>query len=632
MDKKTTKRRLGDVLVQQGSLTEQDLNKAVALQNEKVMRLGEILLKDGFVSKADIGSALEKIQGVRYAECPPAEIDEKVLARVSHALALRCCALPLQIEGRELIIAMAEPQNLTFLDELRFRAGMQISPRFSFRDDILVGIRQFYGASEEDAVPESEPGDDVDLTQRESNSVDVEFITSDSREENRAALKELQATRQKTPAVRFVSNILALAAQKSASDIHIEPRVGNMIVRIRVDGILRELMTIPADVQASVISRIKILADMDIAERRVPQDGRFLMQYQGERLDLRTSTLPTHFGEKIAIRILDPRSAIITLETLGLPDRITADIQRLLSLPQGMLLVTGPTGSGKSSTLYAALSFLRSPGRNIITVEDPVEYMLDGVNQVQVHPKAGLTFASCLPSILRQDPDIIMVGEIRDGETAEIALKAAQTGHLVLSTLHTNDSIAVITRMLDLGVPAYLIASSITGVLAQRLVRRLCSCHIKVDATADFIRQLTVLGVSDTHAFTHEYQPVGCAACDQTGYKGRVGIYEMLLIEGPIRDAIYTGVRAEDTRSLARAGGFRTMQEDALEKVREGVTALSEVRRVILFDSAKVERCVECSREIMATFAYCPFCAASQRAVNSIRAGFSPRPRSYEKV
>jgi type IV pilus assembly protein PilB len=591
---KNIKRRLGDVLVQQGSLSEQDLNRAVALQNEKVMRLGEILLKDGFVSKADIGNALEMVQGVPYAACPPEEIDEKALALVSHALALRCCALPLKIEGRELVIAMAEPQNLGFLDELQFRAGMQISARFSFRDDILVGIQKFYGGVEDEDL-EAEPGDDVDLTQREASTPDVEFITSDSREENRVAMKELRATRQKTPAVRFVSNILALAAQKQASDIHIEPRVGNMIVRVRVDGILRELMTIPAEVQAAVISRIKILADMDIAERRIPQDGRFLMQYQGGRLDLRTSTLPTHFGEKVAIRILDPRSSIITLD---------------LSIPQGMLLVTGPTGAGKSSTLYAALNLLRSPGRNIITVEDPVEYMLDGVNQVQVNSKAGLTFASCLPSILRQDPDIIMVGEIRDGETAEIALKAAQTGHLVLSTLHTNDSVAVITRLLDLGVPAYLIASSITGVLAQRLVRRLCTCHNKVAASEGFIRQLQSIGVDDTRAFTHEYQPVGCANCDQTGYKGRVGIYELLLIEGPIRDAIYSNVRAEDVKSLARSGGFRSMQEDAIEKVREGLTALSEVRRVILFDPAKVERCDSCYREIMASFAFCPFCSA----------------------
>ncbi|OLE85880.1 MAG: hypothetical protein AUG08_16420 [Acidobacteria bacterium 13_1_20CM_2_55_15] len=298
-----------------------------------------------------------------------------------------------------------------------------------------------------------------------------------------------------------------------------------------------------------------------------------------------------------------------------------------------MLLVTGPTGSGKSTTLYAALNLLRSPGSNIITVEDPVEYMLEGVNQVQVHPKAGLTFAGCLRSILRQDPDIIMVGEIRDGETAEIALKAAQTGHMVLSTLHTNDSVAVITRLLDLGVPAYLIASSVTGVLAQRLVRKLCHCRRKTAASSDFIQQLESIGVSDFHSFTYEYHPVGCALCDNTGYKGRLGIYELLPLEGPIREAIYSGARAEDVKSLARAGGFRTMQEDAFQKVREGVTAHAEVRRVILFDSAKVERCESCSREVMATFAYCPFCSAGRGTVDrSISPAKFQFMREYEKA
>src|SRR5437667_137628 len=319
------KKRLGDILVQQGSISKDALNRAIALQSQKEMRLGEILLQDRFVTKAEIAAALEQLQGIAYAECPPASIDVKVLERVSHAVALRCCALPLAIRGKELIVAMAEPQNLTFVNELRFRAGMEISRRFSFRSDVLLGIKRFYGDGDPDSVQESEPGDDVDLSQREPGVADMEFITADSREESNAAIKELNSSRQRTPAVRFVSNILALAAQKGASDIHIEPRVGNTIVRIRVDGILRELMTIPSDIQTSVTSRIKILANLDIAERRVPQDGRFLMVYRGERFDLRISTLRTHFGEKIAIRILDPRAAVITLDKLGLPDYLALD-------------------------------------------------------------------------------------------------------------------------------------------------------------------------------------------------------------------------------------------------------------------------------------------------------------------
>ena len=612
MIERRIKKRLGEVLVQQGSLTQEDLNRAVALQQQKNLRLGEVLLQDKFVSKAEIGQALEQVQGAPYVECPPASIEAKVLATIPHAIAARCCALPLEIQGRELIIAMAEPQNLGFLTELRFRAGLEISPRFSFRDDILTGIKIFYADDATLPFSDREPGEDVDLSQDDSNSSDVEFITADSREENRAAMNELRAGRQRTPAVRFVSNILALAAQKNASDIHIEPRVGNMIVRIRVDGILRDLMTIPSEFQVSIVSRIKILADMDIAERRLPQDGRFLMQYQGRRLDLRISTLPTHFGEKVVVRILDPHSALIALDQLGFSNRLATEIQRILAMPQGMLLVTGPTGSGKSTTLYGALNILCSPGRNIITVEDPIEYMLDGVNQVQVHAKAGLNFASCLRSILRQDPDVIMVGEIRDGETAEIALKASQTGHLVLSTLHTNDSFGAITRLLDLGTAAHLIASSVTGVLAQRLVRRLCDCRMQTRASSAFIRKLESLGAADAQLFEYEYAPVGCDLCENTGYKGRVGIYEMFVVEGRIRDEIHAAAPAEKICALARGAGFRSMQEDALEKVKDGLTALEEVRRVVPSDAMKAERCRSCSREITASFVYCPFCSASR--------------------
>jgi type IV pilus assembly protein PilB len=617
-DKRNHKKKLGDVLVQQGTLSEEELNRAVTLQQERSMRLGEMLLQDGLVSKEEIAGAMEQVQGTPYADCPPESIEPDALLRISVSVAERCCALPLEIKDRKLIVAMAEPQNLTFLDELRFTSGMEISPRFSFRDDIIAGIRKFYKWGGVDHHQIEFPylgGEDASesvIVERDNEPLDVEFITADSREENRAAMKELRAgMRERTPAVRFVSHILALGAQKGASDIHIEPRVGSMIVRIRVDGILRELMTIPTNFQSSVVSRIKILADMDIADRRIPQDGRFLMKYRGQRLDLRISTLPTHFGEKVVVRLLDPRSTVITLDQLGFSESHGADLRRILEMPQGMLLVTGPTGSGKSTTLYASLNLLRAPSRNIITVEDPVEYMLDGVNQVQVNPKAGLTFATALPSILRQDPDVIMVGEIRDVATAEIALKASQTGHMVLSTLHTNDSIGAITRLVDLGVPSYLIASSVTSVIAQRLVRRLCECKRQLVASSTYLRRLETLGVEDTGAFEYEYEPVGCTVCENTGYKGRVGIYELLLNEGQVRDAIHSNARAEEVVELARSAGFRTMQEKGLEKIRDGITALDEVRRVVPFSAAKAERCQNCSREILPAFVYCPYCSTA---------------------
>jgi len=615
-------KRLGDVLVQRGSLTQEALNRAISLQQEqeKDKRLGEILLKDGFVSKAEIGLALEQIQGIAYAECPPAVIDQSVLELVPHSIAIRCCSLPLEIKGRKLVVAMAEPQNLAFLDELRFRVGMPVSPRFSFKDDILEAIEKFYGGSDlaDEALAETQEEVEAILGRDVEDSTDVEFIAADAEDDVSDAQKEARAgLRQKTPAVKFLSNIMKLAVERSASDIHIEPRGSSTIVRIRVDGILRELMTMPSEYQSAVVSRIKILSNMDISERRVPQDGRFMMQLRGRRLDLRISTLPTHHGEKVVMRVLDPKSTLITLDQLGFSPRLAAKLKAILAMPQGMLLVTGPTGSGKSTTLYGGLNLLRSPRNNIVTVEDPVEFMLEGVNQVQVHPKAGLTFATCLPSILRQDPDIIMVGEIRNGETAEIAMNASQTGHLVLSTLHTNDSIGAVTRLLDLGVPSYLIAASVTGVLAQRLVRRLCVCRKEKRASAEYTRKLENIGVPDAGSYEFEYEAAGCAVCDNTGFKGRVGIYEMLPIEGSVRDAVHTGQRSDVILSLARAVGFRSLQEDALEKVKCGLTSLEEVQRVVPWDSVKPQLCQSCAKEITPNFEYCPFCGLKRTTVDS---------------
>jgi type IV pilus assembly protein PilB len=496
---------------------------------------------------------------------------------------------------------------------------MTIVPRFSFRQDIEDSIAQFYGKG---AAPVKRRDDDDQITAEADSFPALEFIVKDANEENRAAQQEKQAgVRLKTPAVRFVSRILAEASEKNASDIHIEPQDNNVLVRVRVDGVLRELTSISPEHRAAVVSRIKILANLDIAERRVPQDGRFLMRYKGQRLDLRVSTLPTHFGEKVVIRLLDPRSTLLALDQLGLSAQHSSELGRLLGLPQGMLLVTGPTGAGKSTTLYAALNLLRAPDRNIITVEDPVEYIMDGINQVQVRPKAGLTFSGVLPSLLRQDPDVIMIGEVRDVDTAEIAMKAAQTGQMVLSTLHTNDSISAITRLVNLGVPAYLIASSLTGVVAQRLVRRLCSCRREVRNPATQKQVMAAMGLRTDESFS-QYEPVGCASCDQTGFKGRVGIYELLSLDGLIRDAVFAGSRAEEICDLARRSGFRTLQEDALDKVKKGLTTLQEIRREIPEGSSRANRCPSCDREVSPTSRYCSYCGTMQNT----RPMFDDRP------
>ncbi|MCL5288093.1 MAG: Flp pilus assembly complex ATPase component TadA, partial [Acidobacteria bacterium] len=495
------------------------------------------------------------------------------------------------------------------LDELRFISGMEISPRLGFRTEIMEAIEKCYAELEptEEAVEAKLPFiEQVDVS-------DMQFHTASASERNKAAMEEFEAElrNEKTPAVRLVSAILSAAATKKASDIHIEPQAVGTVVRVRVDGVLRELTHIPMEMQNSLISRIKILSDMDIAERRVPQDGRFLVEIGGKHLDLRVSTLPTHYGEKVVMRLLDPSATKVGFNEPGFSEENAASIQNVLGSPQGMLLVTGPTGSGKSTTLYAALHAVRSPGINIITVEEPVEYKIDEVNQVQVNTKTGLTFATCLRSILRQDPNVIMVGEIRDTETAEIALQAAQTGHLVLSTLHTNDAVGAITRLLDLGVPSFLVANSVSQVVAQRLVRKLCRCKQEETMKPEYAARLLAAGIT---GFDNKmYVPVGCNECESSGYRGRVGIYEVLVFDEKMRAAVRASSRDDEIRNLARSGGMRPMQEDAMDKVRQGITTLDEVMRVVPFEHEMAVRCPECGKGLASTFLFCPYCGAGTR-------------------
>ena len=516
---------------------------------------------------------------------------------------------------------MAEPQNLRHLDDLRFSTGMLIEPRFAFRSDLEKAWERFYARkSDRTHLEESE---DIQFgaeafQEEEVSDEGLEFLTPSSREARSEAQKELLAGKQKTPAVRQVSDILKAAADRRASDIHIEPQANGARVRVRVDGILRDLWVIPHRQQPAVISRIKILADMDIAERRLPQDGRILVKYKEGRLDLRISTLPTAYGEKVVIRLLEPNAPMVSFRDLGLSEVIHKELHRLIALPQGMLLVVGPTGSGKSTTLYAALTQLRSPTRNIVTVEDPVEYMLEGVNQAQVHTKAGLTFATCLRSILRQDPDVIMVGEVRDQETAEIALKAAQTGHFVLSTLHTNDGISAVTRLLDLGVPSFLVASSVSGILAQRLVRRLCKCKRVSPATMEYEARMEDAGF-DTRGTM--FVPGGCDSCEGTGYKGREAISELLVFNDAIQSLVRQESRPEEIRAMARGLGFRRMQDEALQKVSEGVTSFEEVMRVVPIARASGIKCQSCGAELLLTFRCCPYCLEKREKAESNRIG-----------
>jgi type IV pilus assembly protein PilB len=616
------RKRLGEVLQERGKISSADLQQLFKEQQGKVIRLGELILERGLVDKASLIEALVEVSQVPYLDCTTIRCEKGALDCVPAAVAERLAILPVCMENLKLVVAMAEPQNLTVIDELRFTSGKTISPRLAFRAEILDAISRNYGPSPTATPAEAETTSIQDAIHEIVH--EMEFISTSTRQANREANEEVQAEihQNKTPAVRLVSEIIQTAMTKQASDIHIEPQATVTVVRIRVDGVLRELEHVPRALQNALISRIKILSDMDIAERRAPQDGRFMVSVGARKVDMRVSTLPTQFGEKIVMRLLEASAPLLSFADLGIPRDIADRISQMLALPQGMLLVTGPTGSGKSSTLYSCLNQLRKPAVNIVTVEDPVEYALPGINQVHVNTRAGLTFASTLRSILRQDPNVIMVGEIRDLETAEVAMKAAQTGHLVLSTLHTNDSLSAVVRLLDLGIPEYMIASSLTGIMAQRLVRKLCSCHTFERVTPEYAARLAAAGattIPDKIAF-----PAGCNICDHTGYKGRVGVYEFLQIDESIRAILRGSFKPDLLRDAARANGMRRLQEDALEKLQLGLTSLDEIQRVVPLEPLPPAQCRGCGHEILPTYLFCPFCGTKHKSARTISPAESP--------
>jgi type IV pilus assembly protein PilB len=620
------KKQLGTVLRERKHVSESALEHALEEQKYKLSMLGEILLESGKVAKPDLIAALEEVSGLSYVDLETTPVDHELLERLPRETAERHCAIPVARSGAKVRVAMLRPQDLAVVDELRFRLGAEIEPRLAFRDEIMAAIARHYSprTAEDSFSAALELADSVDPDK-------IEFYTAAQSERHEEAIREFQKELRgkRTPAVHLVSAILASAAAKDASDIHIEQQATGTMVRIRVDGLLRELVQVPLELRTSLISRIKILCDMDIAERRVPQDGRLLARIGPTHYDLRVSTLPTQYGEKVTIRLLDPGSARVSFKDLGLSPEHTKTLSGVLKQPQGMILVTGPTGSGKSTTLYAALHLLRSPEISILTIEDPVEYMMEGINQVQVNPRVGRTFASCLRSMLRQDPNVIMLGEIRDSETAEIAMEVSQTGHLVLSTLHTNDAVGAVTRLLDLKIPAFLLTSSVTAIIAQRLVRKLCRCKRKEVLRPEKAANLAAAGITDLPEFVH--LPGGCKECDQTGYRGRIGVYELLVLDDVIKDAISAGSRDDQIRSLVRSLGMKFMEQDALEKVTAGVTTLEEVMRVVPFDDlSSSSRCSQCRKYLVPAFVFCPYCGAAVTRNNvrtqyvKVRAGATP--------
>jgi type IV pilus assembly protein PilB len=569
------RKKLGEALRDRGKISQKELLEVIEEQAGKAGFLGELLLRRGLVSKKDLVESLEEVTRTPYVDATSVSVNPKILQLVPLKIARRFCALPVNIEKDRLVMVMLKPQDILALQELSFASGMNVAPRLGIREEIEEAITKNYRSTpQEEMAVFSKSG---------PSSPKLEFNPVNSKQRNLEAILEFQADLMKrsTPAVILFSDIVSEAMAKRASDIHIDPQKECPVVRIRIDGILREIAKVPPNLGDSLVSRIKILSDMDIAERRAPQDGRLLVTFGEEKRDLRVSTLPTQYGEKVVIRLLDGKSSLVPFQNLGLWEEQADLLAHLLNSPQGMILVTGPTGSGKTTTLYSALNLLRTRNLNIITVEDPVEYRVDGVNQVQVNEKAGRTFAASLRSILRQDPNVIMVGEIRDNETAEIALRAAQTGHMVLSTMHTRDSVSAVARLIELDVPAFLVSASLSAVIAQRLVRKLCKCRAEVVASREYTETLREAGVCDDAR--RMYVPVGCPDCDNAGYLGRIGIYELLVFDETVAEAVRISGSPAAIRQAAQDNGMRSMQEDGLLKAHTGITSLEEVTRVVNF-------------------------------------------------
>jgi type IV pilus assembly protein PilB len=565
--KRLVGRPTGEVLVDMGLLTQEQVEEAAAEQKTSHQRIGEIVLSKGWVTKSDLMQALARRLGVKYLDLGATRIESIAADLISQKDARHYAAVPVAfVDEHTILVAMADPANIVAIDDLRILTGYDIEPAVAAVEDIIEAISRMNRYDEQIAGPLEERSSDG------SEEAGAENV-GDIREQVDAA-----------PVVKLVNGLLARAAEEGASDIHFEPQAKQMVVRSRHDGVLRQTMTIPRNLQAGVLSRLKIMADLDIAERRIPQDGRIGLTVGGRPIDVRVATLPTVYGEKIVIRLLDRSTVMLRLEDLGFSESALARYKRSFLKPYGAILVTGPTGSGKSTTLYATLNILNTVGKNIITVEDPVEYRLAGINQVQTNPKAGLTFSSGLRSILRSDPDIIMIGEIRDKETAQIAVESALTGHLVLSTLHTNDAPGALSRLTEMGVEPFLTASAVDCVLAQRLVRKLCDhCKEPYQPTDEMMRRLEFPEEAvDRWREFQLFRAVGCSRCNSIGYKGRVGIYEVMPVTQAVQRLIVERKSADEIWRVAKAEGMTSLREDGLERALQGITSIEEVSRVIV--------------------------------------------------
>ncbi len=553
-------RQLGQILVDEGLITAEQLAEAHEIQRTLGKSLGRVLIDKAYVGESDLVRALAQQIGMDFVDLAERELDPNAVTTISDAIAKRYNVIPIRYEGDKLVVAMSDPANVFALDDIRTITGRDVKPVVATREDIGQAIRRYHRMADE-----------------------IEAIADDlGAEDEPTDLHDLRAVTEEAPIVKFVNLLITQAVNDGASDIHIEPGERDIRVRYRVDGVLHEVMRSPKSIQSGVISRLKIMAEVDIAERRIPQDGRIGLVVGGKPIDLRFSTLPTVYGEKVVMRILDKSSVLLELTDLGFLEENAARYELSYRKPYGMILVTGPTGSGKSTTLYATLNVVNRPEVNIITVEDPVEYRLAGINQVQTNNKAGLTFASALRSILRQDPDVVLVGEMRDHETAQIGIEAALTGHLVLSTLHTNDAASAITRLTEMGVEPFLVGSATDAVLAQRLARRVCPKCVEYIIPEPHV--LKEAGFRDDVIEERPKLPraVGCSSCGNTGYRGRMAIHEVMPVSEEIERLCVARASSEEIKRTAIEQGMKTLRDDGLAKVLHGLTTLEEVGRVVV--------------------------------------------------
>jgi len=550
-----THERLGEVLIDEGLLTQEQLAEVLEQQAREGGKLGEILVRELILSEEQLAAALAHQKGLQHVNLAAYAVDRGAASLVSERFASLRDVVPIAFDEDRLLVAMADPLDIETLDDVEMRTGLKVTPVVASASQIRLAIGKYISSA--DAFAD---------------------VVSSIEEED---IEEEVKNAEEVPVVRLVNQLIREAVHDEASDIHVEPTEGGLVIRSRVDGVLGEVMRLPSAARAGMTSRVKIMADMDIAERRRPQDGRIAVRVDSRPVDIRVASLPTPFGESLVLRILNTELAFRSVSDLGLNAERRKMLDRLLSKPYGAIMIAGPTGSGKSTTLYAALQELNDPRRKIITVEDPIEYQMEGVTQVAINPKIGLTFASGLRTILRSDPDIVMVGEVRDPETAEIAVRSALTGHLVLSSIHTNDAPSALTRLTDMGVPAYITSSGLLGVVAQRLVRKLCpECKKRVKVSG---ARLVAAGFTAQESKEAQiYGAVGCETCGDSGYRGRVGVFEIMELDEDIVRLFLNRAPAEELRAVAREKGMTSLRRDALDKVAVGITSLEEIDRVVI--------------------------------------------------